>query len=533
MFDIQMIVLLLGIIVIVVFFTHQSIYPTSLYLVLAGILLSPFLQYPLIEMHPKLVLNVFLPLLLYGISTQFSINEFKKNVRPILLLSIGHVIFITVLVASVLHYCIPQLSWPLAFIIGSVISPPDDVAIANIAEKIKLPYQIVNILEGEGMLNDATALILFRFSLIALMTHQFSSLAAALQFSTIVVGETAYGVLLGNLLGKGRAYLKDPVLHILVSLLTPFIAYLPAERLGGTGVVSTVITGIIIGNYYSIKFTHEFRLLSQAIWPALLFMIQNFLFLLVGINIDSIYQAVSTISLVEIIKFTGLTVATVIIGRFIWVFPAFFLPRWLFAKVHKKQSLPWQYPMIVGWAGMRGGISLAAALMVPVLPVFIDNVNARDLVIFLVFMVIFATLVIQGLSLPWLIKKIGLKCHAHEESHREKSIELTARLSMAEAALAWLKQSQTEIQDDAMLLEELVLHQKIYEKLKENLIYKLAHHQAHPHEKEVVVARDLLTVSNRTVEVERQILIQLWQDGKLSLQIRNKLLLELDLRTHS
>jgi CPA1 family monovalent cation:H+ antiporter len=171
--------------------------------------------------------------LLYQISSFSSWREYKKHIRPIVLLSVGHVLFITVLVACLIHYFLPQVSWPLAFIIGAVVSPPDDVAIISIAEKLKLPSSIVTILEGEGIFNDATALILFRFSIAAFITHQFILTHAIFAFVAMVVVETLYGLMIGHILGKLRVYLRDPLLHMVVSLITPFIAYLPAERLGG------------------------------------------------------------------------------------------------------------------------------------------------------------------------------------------------------------------------------------------------------------------------------------------------------------
>lgn len=535
MLDIEMIILMLGIIALVGVLTRHSIYPLSLYLVIVGIILSPVLEYPLIEMHPEMVLYVFLPMLIYAISTQFSLTEFKQNLRPILLLSIGHVLFITALIASLLHYFIPGLGWPLAFVIGSVVSPPDDVAIANIAEKVKLPSRIVNILEGEGMLNDAAALILFRFSLIALITHQFSPVMASFQFVAIVICETLYGIVIANLIGKARTYIKDPIIHITVSLLTPFLAYLPAEQLGGCGVISTAVTGIIIGNFYAEKFTYQFRLLSMSVWPTISYVIQNFLFLLVGINIDTIYKAISVIPMNDLVKFTTIVVLGVIIGRFIWVYPQAYIPRWLFPHVRRNEpTLPWQYPLIVSWAGMRGGISLAAALIVPNLPVFVDNVNARDLVTFLAFAVIFATLILQGLSLPWLIRKTGVCRHTRNEAHQETSSEIRTRLIMTEAAIDWLNHYMTEAsaKENNLLLEEIVMHLNNYEKLKQNLSLRLTHYQGAEITEEYSVT-DEINLSHQTVEIEKEILIRLWHEEKISLRVRNKLLQELDYRTKS
>ena len=192
---------------------------------------------PAIDLDPKVVLNIFLPILVYQISSFASWNDFKKNKRPIALLSVGHVIFITAIVAWVIHALIPELGWPLAFIIGAVLSPPDDVAIVAIAEKIRMPNRVITILKGEGLFNDATALILFRFALAALLTHQFSAVHAVTTFFAIIIGETLYGLAVGYIMGELKVKISNTVLHVIASVLTPFLAYTPAVMLGGSGVL--------------------------------------------------------------------------------------------------------------------------------------------------------------------------------------------------------------------------------------------------------------------------------------------------------
>ncbi len=525
-----MLVLMFGIIALVGYVFRKSVIPTSLFLVLTGIILALPLDLPLIAQHPELVLNVFLPLLLYQISSFSSWREFKKHIRPIALLSVGHVIFITVLVAFLTHYFIPEISWPLAFIIGAIVSPPDDVAIISIAEKIRLPSRIVTILEGEGIFNDATALILFRFSIAALITHQFILTHALLAFIVMVVGETLYGLLIGHILGKLRLYIRDPLLHMVVSLITPFIAYLPAERLGGCGVISTVVTGFIIGNYYALKFTPEFRLLSRSVWPTISFMIQSLLFLLVGINIDTIYDAISIVPIMDLAKLLSVVLVAVVVGRFVWVFPATYIPRFLFSSIRKKERRPsWQSTFVISWAGMRGAISLAAALAVPSVPVYIDNINARDLVTFLVFGVILFTLILQGISLPWVIKGLGIQKHSDREAYLEKLSELTARQDMTQAAIKWLTgYMKTEKNHD--LLEETKLHLKNYELLKNQLQEKIKKIQPKEESDEEELIIEETNLSNKTIEVEKKLLLDLWAKEKITLAVRNKLMEQLDYR---
>ena len=533
MSQIELLVLLFGIIAVVGFIFKKSVIPLSLFLVITGIILALPIDFPLISQHPELVLNVFLPLLLYQFSSFSSLREFKKHIWPITLLSVGHVLFITVLVACLIRYFLPQISWPLAFIIGAVISPPDDVAIVSIAEKIRLPSRIVTILEGEAIFNDATALILFRFSIVAFITHQFILTHAILAFAAMMIGETLYGLLIGNILGKLRIYIRDPLLHMVVSLLTPFIAYLPAERLGGCGVISTVITGFIIGNYYSIKFTPQFRLLSRSVWPTISFMIQSLLFLLVGVNIDTVYTSISAVPLMDLIKFLAVVLVGVVLGRFLWVFPATYLPGFFIPSIRRKYPPPsWQSTFVISWAGMRGAVSLAAALAVPAVPVYIDNINSSDLVIFLVFGVIFFTLVLQGISLPWIIKWLGIHKHVKQEVYIEKQAELSARKDMTQAVINWLIKYKS-LEKNQNLLEEIQLQLQNYGVFLNHLDEKMSNMRPTDEFNDEALFIDETNLSNETIEIEKNLLLNLWTQEKISLAIRNKLMEELDYRAKS
>ncbi len=279
--QIELLVLMLSIIVAVGVFFSQSAVPTALILVIVGMLVSIIPHFPEVTINPTIILNIFLPLLLYVTSAESSWRDVRLNLRPIVSLSIGHVLFITGIVAITVHALIPQLGWPLAFVLGAVISPPDDVAIIPIAEKIQMPRQVLTVLKGEALLNDATALTVFRFALAALVTHQFSVMHAVTGFCAVIVGETLYGLFVGHVLGQLRLRIKDPLLQVLTSLMTPFIAYLPAEHLGGSGVLATVVTGLVIGHVYLERFAPDVRLVSRSVWATLGFALQSLLFLLV------------------------------------------------------------------------------------------------------------------------------------------------------------------------------------------------------------------------------------------------------------
>lgn len=532
--QIEIYMILFSIIIVVGQLFNKSSIPITLILVITGMVLSIIPNFPEVTLSPELVLHIFLPLLVYQISSFSSWVDMKKNFRPIMLLSVGHVFFITVLVAAVVYTLIPEFGWPLAFVLGAVISPPDDVAIVTLAEKIRLPGRIVTILEGEGLLNDATALILFKFALVATLTHQFMVLPAISHFFVLVIAETFYGIMIGCIIGELRLKLSNTTLHMMASLLTPFVAYIPAVMLGGSGVLATVITGFIIGHRYATRFTPEFRLISRTLWPTICFGIYCILFLLVGLNMRTILQNISSISLGSLAFFTSAIILTVIVGRFIWVYVGIiFLPRLLFPYIKKKDPYPpWQYPFIISWAGLRGGISLAAALAVPFLPNYIEGANAKDFLIFLVFSVIAATFLIQGLTLPWIIKKIGVKEFGEKEQYEEHLTELYARKEIISAVLLWLKEFQTQNSDDSKLYQQIKLSISEHKMQKNQLIRRIRDHR----EKEIIKHDETaenesdLFLAMHIIQIERAKLMQLWRSEKITFTVRNKLLDKLDHR---
>lgn len=526
-------VVLFSIIVLVGQLLKNSTIPISLVLVLVGMLLSSIPNIKHVSLDPNIVLHIFLPILIYQISSFSSWRDIKFNMRPIALLSIGHVVFMAFLVAYIIHALLPQLGWPLAFILGAVISPPDDVAIVSIAEKIRMPKRIVTILEGEGVLNDATALILFRFALIALVSHHFSAINAVSNFFIIVIGETLYGIAIGYGMGELRLKIKDTHLHIIASLLTPFIAYLPTVMLGGSGVLATVVAGFVIGHRYSVRFTPQFRLASRGLWPALSFSIENLLFLLVGLNLQYIIGNISSIPIKLLFLYSASVILTLIIGRFIWVYLAAYIPRWLFPRIRKKDPYPpWQYVFIIAWSGMRGSISLAAAFAVPFLPGMTNGANPRSLLIFLVFCVVVFTFVIQGLSLPWLLRVMGLTKDGDLEQYNEHLEEIRARVYTSKAVLRKLLHYKKTLRHNEELKVEVDfnLHKYylIYKRQKELL--KRHHEEDFEHDEQAELGEETFLVSH-IIEAEKHEILKLWQQEKINLSVRNKLIDRLDHRT--
>jgi len=529
---IEIFVALLTIIVTVGIVFRKSPIPTSLLLVITGMLVSFVPSFPPITLNPSMVLDVFLPLLIYETSAYSSWRDIKLDFRPIALLSIGHVLFITVLVAMTVHLILPQLGWPMAFVLGAVISPPDDVAIVSIAEKIHMPQRIVTILKAEGMLNDAPALILFRFSLAALLTHEFSPFKAVSSFFLIVIGETLYGLALGYILGNLRLKLREPVLQTMISILTPFLAYLPAEKLGGSGVLATVVVGMYIGNNFYDRFPPEVRLVGRSVWLTLGFIVQSILFLLVGFDLRHILSRIASIPTPSLVFYSIVIIFVVIIGRFIWVYPAAYLPRLLFSSIRKKDPYPpWQYPFIISWTGMRGGISLAAALAIPILPLSVDGANPRDLLVFLVFSVIIATLLLQGLALPWMLKILGVRRYGQREKKRELLAGLHARITMTDAVLRWLDEYLQHIDDTQPSHGEINLRIREYKAIKEQLHNSVKQIDGNTNFDEKIELKDTIFLSSQLITIERKELARLWREGKINQAIKVKLGHQLDIRS--
>lgn len=525
-------ILLFSIIVLLGQVFQKSTIPLALILVIFGMLLSLLPFIPEIQLNSNLVLDFFLPILIYEISAFSSWRDIKKQLRPIASLSIGHVIFITFLIAIVMHTLMPQIGWPFAFVLGAIISPPDDVAIVSICEKMRIPERVFIILEGEGMFNDAAALTLFRFALAAAFTNTFSIMHASLTFVAVIIGETIYGFILGHLLGKIRLKISNTTLHLIASFLTPFLAYIPSVMLGGTGVLATAVVGFLIGNYYSVRFTPQYRLISLTLWPALAFTIEGLLFLLVGLDLRSIFMRIAIIPLDTLMLYVFSIIFTVIIGRFIWVYGSVtFLPKILFPHRKKENSPHWKYTFLIAWAGIRGGISLAAALAIPSLTFLSIGVDLRDLIIFLVFCTIIVTLVLQGLSLPFIIRKLGFVRIGQKERYNEHLSELHARSQMIRVGLNWLQRYKTEIRNNKKLLEEVNFHIHEYQTLQKQYQDRILEHDGKYVHNEELEIKDQLSLLLQLIKVEQKELLRLWKEDKINLRTRNKLLAMLDHQT--
>ena len=413
--------------------------PYPILLVLGGLALGfmPGVRELHIELAPELVLVLFLPPLLYSAAFFSSLRDLRANIRPIGLLAVGLVVLTAVAVAGVAHWVV-GLSWPAAFVLGAVLSPTDPVAATAIAERLGVPRRIVTVLEGESLINDASALVLLRGAVgVAVGTLTFSFLYLSVRFVVGVLIGVAIGLTVGWVIAAVRRRVEDPLVEITITLFTAYAAYLPAEELNNSelfgtgvpasGVVAAVTAGIYLGWRAPSLTSPSTRLQSFSVWEIVTFLLNSLLFILVGLQLPGILTELSdeSFSYANLALYGAAVSLAVILARFAWVFPATYLPRWFSRRTRERDPYPsWRNVTVVSYAGMRGAVSLAAALSIP------ETIPGRDLILFLTFCVILVTVVGQGLTLKPLIRWLDI----HDDGASEKE-EIKARLLAAEAAL--------------------------------------------------------------------------------------------------
>ena len=427
--------------------------PYPILLVLGGSALGFVPGLPPVELDPELVFLLFLPPLLYVSALFTSWRDFRANIRPISLLAVGLVLMTTFVVGAVVHTVI-GLPWAAAFVLGAIVSPTDAIAATTVAQRLGVPRRIVTILEGESLVNDATGIVAYRVAVAAVVTGAFSIWEAGLQFVVGAAGGVAVGFAVGWLVVWARRHLsEDPSVQNIVSLLTPFVAYLAAEELPHSlwellhelfgvpgdlyfsGVLAVVTTGLYLGRKGPYIISSGTRLQGYATWELITFLLNGLIFILIGLQLRNVVARLDVYSADELIFYAVLVSLTVVLVRILWVFPATYAPRWVSRRLRERDPAPpWRSVTIVAWTGMRGVISLAAALALP-FQASGGQFPDRDLIIFLTFCVILATLVVQGLSLPALIRALGL-----EDDRIGEKEETHGRIQVAEAALERLEE---------------------------------------------------------------------------------------------
>jgi Na+/H+ antiporter len=410
--------------------------PYPILLVLGGLGIGFIPGVPHFALRPDVVLVGFLPPLLYSGAFFTSLRDLKTNARAISLLAVGLVLVTMLTVAAVCHTAIAGLSWPVCFVIGAIVAPTDAVAATAIGSRLGLPRRLVTLIEGESLINDATALVAYSFAVAAVVSGSFSLWHATWRFGVDVAGGVAIGLAVGFLLRQFRRRLNHSPTEIAIALLSGYFAYLPAQAAGVSAVLAVVTVGIYVGWYTPELTTVQTRLQGDAVWEILTFLLNALLFGLVGLQLRPILDCLHGRSTASLLADGAVVSAAVILTRLVWIYPATYLPRRLWKRVRERDPYPpWQHPALIGWAGLRGAVSLAAALA---LPLTLDGGAAfpqRSFVIYLAFCVILATLVFQGLTLPAFIRLLRL-----EDDGVSAKEETKARIHAAEAALGRLEE---------------------------------------------------------------------------------------------
>jgi CPA1 family monovalent cation:H+ antiporter len=406
--------------------------------------------FPRIELDPGFFFLCFVPPLLFADGWQMPLRDFIAARRPILLLATGLVAFTTLSVALIAHWLVPDLPLAMAFALGALVSPTDAVAVGAITHRLKVPARLTAVLNGESLMNDATGLVAFKFALAAMMTGAFSMRAAAMDFVVLAFGGIITGWLISYVIGRLRDLLRrfrgsDVFIEVTLSLLTPYAAFLAAEALGLSSILAVVAAGLYAGWRDPVRMDVETRQTALATWSVVLFWLNGLAFILLGLQFPSLLATINTLyTPAQILIAVGAISATAILARIIWVFPGAYLPFWLFKHIRQTETRPsWQGVLVTGWAGMRGTITLAAALSIPRLMDDGQPFPARDVVIFLSFGVIAVTLLLQGTTLEALICRLGLR----DDDTTAKEDRL-ARIAAVEAGLSSLRASEAA-QDNA------------------------------------------------------------------------------------
>jgi Na+/H+ antiporter len=411
-------------------------------LVISGLLISIIPGMPVITLDPDLVFLIFLPPLLYAAAWNTSWKDFWKARRPIGLLSFGLVIFTSAAVAVVSHAVIPDFSLAFGFLLGGIISPPDAVAATSVLEGLKVPKRVVTVLEGESLVNDASSLIVFRFALAAIITGQFTLLDASKQFAIVAGMGIVVGVLIAAVVYYiHRFFPTTPSIDAAITLITPYAMYVAAEHFHFSGVLAVVSGGLFLTYRSHQFFNSESRIQAAGLWDTLVFLLNGFVFILIGLQLPSIVSGLGNYSVLEAIGYGILISFVTIIVRIIWVFPGAYIPRWLFRSIRESEPDPgWRTVFLVAWSGMRGVVSLASALAIP-LTLAGQAFPHRNLILFITFVVILVTLVLQGLSLKPLIRVLNIET---PDTEKTKLQALALRIQLAESVLAYIDTNYPE-----------------------------------------------------------------------------------------
>jgi Na+/H+ antiporter len=438
--NITIIIILLFGIVFLGILSKKYKFPFPIVLVLSGVVISVIPGLPVIALNPDVVFIIFLPPLLYHAAWNTSWHDFKGSIRPISFAAIGLVFFTTIAVAVVAHYLITDISWPLAFLIGAIVSPPDAVAATSITKGLGLQPRLISILEGESLVNDASGLVAYKYALAAITAGNFVLWEAGLNFLLVVSAGIAIGLAMGYIMDLiHKKFVCDPIVEVTLTFLTPFAAYLLAEHFHFSGVLAVVTTGLYLSFRSAQIFTHQSRIMTTTVWDVVVYILNGLIFILIGLQLRQIMQGIGDDYSTGSLALWGISISlVVIVVRFLWVVPATMLPRFLSKRIRKNEVFDYRNMVIFGCAGMRGVVSMAAALAIPL------TFQHRSLVIYLTFCVILSTLIALGLTLPFVIKVLKLKPYSIYAEEYE------VRNAVVSQTIAHIEDNLSLLQDDLL-----------------------------------------------------------------------------------
>lgn len=516
--NITTVILLLAIVTALAQVTDKVRIPYPVMLVIAGIIIGLVPGLPTVSLDADVVFLLFLPPVLYSAAWNTSLIDFKDAARPISMLAVGCVLFTTTLVACVAHYFVPGFGWAESFVLGAIISPPDAVAATAATRGLKLPKRVVTVLEGESLVNDATGLIAYRYAVSAVATGSFIWWLVTINFFYVALVGIAIGFIVGAVFRWIHNITPDnAITDTAFTLLAPYTAYLIAEEVHTSGVLAVVTCGLFLSFYSSEIFDHRTRIQAVAVWEVLIFLVNGIIFILIGLQLPSILENIQAHSLSEMIIYgTIISLATIVV-RLIWIYLGAYLPRWLSKEIRTKEAKPsFGAVTVVGWSGMRGVVSLAAALALPLTVSEGVQFPNRDLIIFLTFCVIFATLVLQGLTLPALIKWFKLS----DDNALEKEHDHEARLKIAYSVIEHIEANYSLSLTSAVLDQIKTKYEIRINRLRKDL------NESKLDEEQI---KEFLKIQHDLIKRERAEIRKMKRERRISEEVLRRIEYELDL----
>jgi CPA1 family monovalent cation:H+ antiporter len=517
MTNLAIIILLLAVVTALAQVTDRVRIPYPILLVLAGIGIGLVPGLPVMTLNPDVVFLIFLPPVLYAAAWSTSWPDFKQSIRPISLLAVGCVLFTTVIVAAAAHYFIPGFGWIESFVLGAIVSPPDAVAATAATKGLKIPKRIITILEGESLVNDATGLIAYRYAVAAAASGTFIFWLAGINFFYVA----GLGIVTGFIIGYAFFWIhkitpNNATTDTTFTLLAPYAAYLLAEEVHASGVLAVVTAGLFLSPRSSEVFSNQTRIQANAVWDTMIFILNGVIFILIGLQLPIILGHITSDSLGTLFWYGAVVSIAAVVARILWVFPGAYLPRWFSKSIREREpDTNVRSVSIIAWSGMRGIVSLAAALGLPLMVSETKAFPHRDLIIFLTFCVIFVTLVLQGMTLRKLIHWLGIKSGDGYIKEEER-----IRVQLASSVIEHIEENYSLGLSDAVLNQIKSKYEIRIQRIRKDE----SEHRMSPEQID-----ELHRINHELIKRERELILSLRKEGKVMDEIVRKIEYELDL----